>query len=85
MNSFVVIGSFAFLVPSAVLKKIDCVAAVVKDSVFSLGVLKYVCVRGVTVCAFSGRTLARGHWKFWKAFQWSPTGRVEIKLTILWL
>ena len=24
-----------------------CVAAVVKDSVFSLGVLKYVCVRGV--------------------------------------
>ena len=22
---------------------------------------------------------------YWKAFQWSPTGRVEIKLAILWL
>ena len=33
-------------------------------------------------CAFSGHPLARGDWY---AFQWSPTGRLEIKLTILWL
>ena len=29
-----------------------CVAAVFKDSVFSLGVLKYVCVRGVMDVVF---------------------------------
>ena len=30
-----------------------CVAVVVKDSVFRLGVLKYVCVRGVMDVVFS--------------------------------
>ena len=36
-------------------------------------------------CAFSGRPgrleMLVG---YWKAFQWSPTWRVEIKLTLLW-
>ena len=42
--------------------------------------------RTVAGSAFSGRP-----WRlkmlvgYWKAFQWSLTGRVEIKLTILWL
>ena len=31
-------------------------------------------------CVFSGRPLARGNWN---AFQWSPTGGVEMNLTIL--
>ena len=39
-------------------------------------------------CAFSGRPLAWGRLEmlvgYWKEFQWSPTGRVEIQLTILW-
>ena len=37
-----------------------CVAAVVKDSVFSLGVLKYVCVRGVMDVVFSVCIVRRG-------------------------
>ena len=37
-----------------------CVAAVVKDSVFSLGVLLYVCVRGVMDVVFSVCIVTRG-------------------------
>ena len=32
-------------------------------------------------CVFIGRPLARGNWN---AFQWSPTGRLKMKWTILW-
>ena len=37
-----------------------CVAAVVKDSVFSLGVLRFVCVRGVMDVVFFVCIVTRG-------------------------
>ena len=37
-----------------------CVAAVVKNSVFSLAVLEYVCVRGVMNVVFSVCIVTRG-------------------------
>ena len=37
-----------------------CVAAVVKECLFSLGVLKYVCVRGVMDVVFSVCIVTRG-------------------------
>ena len=50
------------------------------DRVWSSKELRVVPV--IPGCAFTGRPLAFGEWN---AFQWSPTGRVEIKLTTLWL
>ena len=37
-----------------------CVATIVKDSVFSLGILKYVCVRGVMDVVFFVCIVMRG-------------------------
>ena len=50
------------------------------DSTVLSGVPQGTCI--YAGYAFSDRPLARGNWN---AFQMSPTARLEIKLTILWL
>ena len=50
--------------------------SIVSPSTFGLMFMGSVMLQGVRL------VVARGDWK---AFQWSPTGRVEMKLTILWL
>ena len=59
-NICIYIAHVCFYVCCSGLWECCCVAAVVEDSDFSLGVLKYVCVRDVMAVVFSVCIVRRG-------------------------